>query len=217
MLQDFFCFRPNSAYPPNIRAGFLVFRMMSCPHTNSMKTGLTRILFFFLFFGATFHSGQAQPYSFGSGKVTFTIRNAGLTVEGSFANVWASLKFDPDHPLETTLEGRVEVSSIETGIELRNRHLKKAAYFDAAKYPFIEMKLLNMEGEASGLTGTFVLTMKGVAKKVVLPVRFSRQGASGVLSTQFVLNRLDFGVGDKSWTMADQVNVSVSFQLKTTE
>lgn len=179
-----------------------------------MKRSFYKVFLGLFFWFSLANLGFGQAFTFSSGKVDFVIKNAGIKVNGSFGKISAELKFDPGKPLEASIQGQVEVSSIETGIELRNRHLKKEAYFDAERFPKIEMKLLAIETHAAGLMGTFALKMKGVTKKVVLPIQFSNQGEKGMLTTQFMVNRLDFGVGGKSWTLADEVEVSVRLLLK---
>ncbi|HRH35989.1 MAG TPA: hypothetical protein PKY12_13075, partial [Catalimonadaceae bacterium] len=38
-------------------------------------------------------------------------------------------------------------------------------------------------------------------------------GSSAILKGKFELNRLDYGIGGKSWTMADRVAVSINILL----
>lgn len=157
---------------------------------------------------------NAGDWIFASGKVEFSIKNAGLTVNGSFPGLRASVKFNPEQISNTHLEGSVQVNSIETGIQLRNQHLQKATYFHAQRFPEISMKLEQLETDGSEFKGHFILNLKGISKKVTVPVAFSTLGREGQLLTKFSINRRDFGVGSSSWTMADQVEVLVYFLLK---
>ncbi|RZK90363.1 MAG: hypothetical protein EOO62_35180, partial [Hymenobacter sp.] len=60
---------------------------------------------------------RVQP---GSG-VLFQIKNAGLTVDGTLAGLTAAIDFDPAHPAQAHSEASAPVSSIQTGIALRDK------------------------------------------------------------------------------------------------
>jgi polyisoprenoid-binding protein YceI len=170
-------------------------------------------ILFLCFWGILTLNSSAQTWIFQSGTVGFTIKNAGLKVNGSFSGLKAKAEFDPQNPGKTVLEGQVETKTIETGINLRNKHLKKEEYFNVEKFPQINMKLTRMDGMGNTLKGTFTLEIKGVSKTLTIPVVFQTNASGSVLSTSFTINRLDFGVGESSWTMADEVQVHIQFQL----
>jgi polyisoprenoid-binding protein YceI len=157
----------------------------------------------------------AQTWVFDSGRIRFNIRNAGMKVEGEFSGLKATLDFQESQAEKTRIEGYVEASSIRTGIGLRDRHLRGKDYFDAAAHPQISMKLQKMEKSGNQFSGLFLLSMKGKTKEVRIPVQFIKESkTASSLQTKFTLNRLDFGIGNSSWTLADEVAVDVSFQMK---
>ena len=158
---------------------------------------------------------RAQTWVFDSGQVRFNIRNAGLKVEGQFSGIRAAVEFQESKAEKTRIEGSVEASSIQTGIGLRDRHLRGKDYFDAAAHPQISMKLQKLEKSGNLFSGLFQLSMKGKTKEVRIPVQFLKKShTTSSLQTNFTLNRLDFGIGNSSWTLGDEVSVLVSFELK---
>lgn len=161
---------------------------------------------------STFMECAGQWKSVG-GSVQFKIKNAGLTVEGSFKNLEANVVFDPNHPELAKMEAHVRVESIETGINLRNKHLKKEDYFHESRFPKISMKLEKLQKQDLKWIGVFQLTLKGVTKLVEIPIEFQESNVAAVLKGQFVVNRLDFGVGEKIWTLGDLVTVNISIKL----
>lgn len=169
------------------------------------------LLGFIILFSSRVNAGD---WIFASGRVAFSIKNAGLAVNGSFSGLKASVKFDPEQISKTQLEGSVQVNTLETGIQLRNQHLKKEAYFNAEKFPEISMKLLHLASASNGWVAEFLLIMKGVQQKIRVPVSFYEKENTARLTTLFPLNRRHFGVGGSSWTMSDTVDVSIEFQLK---
>ena len=172
--------------------------------------------FWFLLFGLTALLARpvfSQVWMFQSGTVSFSIKNAGLRVNGSLGGLKARVEFDPANPARALIEGLVDVATIETGIGLRDKHLKKEEYFYAEKHPQIVMRLVGLEGSGTSFSGSFSLQMKGVTKVVKLPVAFQTNATGATLSSTFTLNRLDFGIGSSSWTLGDEVKVTVLFRL----
>jgi polyisoprenoid-binding protein YceI len=68
------------------------------------------------------------------------------------------------------------------------------------------MKSIKFEKKDKMYLGYFLLTIKGVTKEIVVDFSVSKNNIEG----SFIVNRLDFGVGDKSFVMANEVIVSVN-------
>lgn len=151
-----------------------------------------------------------------SASVTFKIKNAGIMVDGNFTGLIGTVSFDPEHLSTSSIEASVNSASINTGIELRNKHLKKEEYFDVEKYPTISMKSTSFEKQSDGTyKGHFQLTIKGVTKEVIVPFTYTVTGNNAVFKGSFKIIREDYGVGGNSLTMADEVTINL--QLTTTK
>ena len=147
-------------------------------------------------------------------SVSFTIRNAGLSVEGSFRGFTGELIFDPNAPEKGNISASVDAGTIETGIGMRNNHLKKTDYFDVATHPRISLKSVKMARQSGkNYEGTFALTLKGTTRTVIIPFTFSEEGSTGTFNGQFTLNRLDYKVGGKSLLMSNDVTLKMNVQV----
>lgn len=146
-------------------------------------------------------------------SVSFTIRNAGLNVEGSFRGFIGEFNFDPNAPEKGSISGSVDANTAETGISMRNNHLKKAEYFDVANHPRISLKSVKMARQTgNNYEGTFALTLKGTTKTVAIPFAFSEEAGKGTFVGQLNLNRLDYKVGGKSFLMSNDVLLKINVQ-----
>ncbi|MES2130947.1 MAG: YceI family protein [Bacteroidota bacterium] len=157
---------------------------------------------------------QNQSWKVVSSAITFKIKNAGITVDGSFSGLDATINFDPTKGFGNKIEASVDVSTINTSINARDNHLKKEEYFNAEKFPKITMKATTFTKEAEGkFKGFFSITIKGTTNTV--PVIFSFTETSGKTSLQgsFKINRLDYKVGDTSWIMSNDVTVNMSVDV----
>lgn len=145
-----------------------------------------------------------------SSQIRFKIKNAGLTVEGIFENFKADIYYDKSNPSKSRFNGIIQVASINTGISLRDKDLKKEPYFDAVKYP--EIKFVSTEIETLGtnkLRVTGNLTIKNTIRKIVMEVNIAHN-AKTVFSSNLKLNRRDYNVGGYSWVLSDIVEVDLN-------
>lgn len=141
-------------------------------------------------------------------SVTFKIKNAGMTVDGSFNKFTPTIFYNKLHPEQSVFEGKIDVKSINTGISMRDNHLQKAEYFDADKYPSITFKSTSVKSlGANKLEVTGNLTIKKTTKSVKLTVETKSVSSKNVFSTSLKLNRRDYGVGGSSWTLADDLTI----------
>jgi polyisoprenoid-binding protein YceI len=60
--------------------------------------------------------------------------------------------------------------------------------------------------EKNKYKGTFDLTIKGVTKRVEIPFTYMNKENGGAFSAEFAVNHRDFGVGNKSLILSDEVD-----------
>jgi polyisoprenoid-binding protein YceI len=145
-------------------------------------------------------------------KIAFKIKNAGINVNGSFGKANIQINVDEKNPSNSTFLGVVEASSIKTGINLRDNHLKdKEEFFNIASYPTLTMKSTKVVLKSAGVyTVTWILTMKNVARQFTSDVTTKESGNVLLLSTSFTINRNDWNIGGNSMTMGDQVTIQLN-------
>src|SRR5688572_1832585 len=150
-----------------------------------------------------------------SSKITFKIKNAGITVDGSFSDLQADIKFDPKYLDKSVLKASVGVASINTGIKKRDKDLQMRKYFNVEKYPRIKMISKKIQHiEKNKYKGTFDLTIKGVTKQIEIPFTYIGKEDEGTFSAEFTVNRRDFGVGSNSLILSDEATVSIEVVVK---
>lgn len=153
-------------------------------------------------------SGNAQTIDTDKSRVSFKIKNLLVnTVNGSFTGMKGDVNFNPDKLDAAYFNVCVDASTIETGIDKRDEHLKTADFFDVAQFPTIcfQSKAVSKLDSTYRTTGT--LTMHGVEKTVEIPFTFDGKTLIGSLT----LNRLDYNVGTDvgSFTADETVNLTI--------
>ncbi len=151
--------------------------------------------------------GSAEAATFGVDKdhtsVSFKVRHFVTKVQGSFGKFDGTVEFDPADPAKVKVNGSIEVSSIDTNNDNRDKHLRGEDFFNVEKYPTIEFESskltdLNESRTKGKLHGK--LTMHGVTKPVVLDVEYHGTAKTAYdelkagLTATASLNRKDYGI-----------------------
>lgn len=168
----------------------------------------------------TFCTGYTQSYAqtqwkIKNSRITFKIKNAGFNVEGSFQNLQADIRFDEANYKVASIQATVDAQTIQTGIQARDKHLRKEDYFHVEKYPKITLKSLRFAFSQSGdWLGYFQLTLKGVSKEIKMPFTFNTSENTAKFEGYFMINRRDFGVGPGSLILSDTVKMEIKVEAE---
>jgi polyisoprenoid-binding protein YceI len=154
---------------------------------------------------------QAEQYKPVDSKstISFTIRNFGINTSGSLTGLKGTIKFNPAALPSSSFNVSVDVSTINTGIDARDNHLKKEEYFNAEKFPTINFVSTNITKNQNDYSVTGNLTIKGVTKSISFPFTVQNQDNGLLFNGSFSINRKDFGVGGSSAVLSNTVNVNL--------
>ncbi|MEM9679054.1 MAG: YceI family protein [Bacteroidota bacterium] len=145
----------------------------------------------------------------GGSQIEFKIRNLGVNVDGYFGTFTINASFDNDRNL-TDVNASIDVASIDTGIEGRDKHLLKEDYFDVENHKTIQLETTRVDKESdTSYQLNAKLTIKGTTKTVDIPIKIEQTESSSLLSAYFELNRKDYGVGGGSLVMSKTVKITV--------
>ena len=138
--------------------------------------------------------------------IKFNIRNLGLNVEGIFSSFTTTVNYDKSQPASSHFSAKIQVNSLNTGINKRDGHLKQEEYFHAEKYPTISFQSTSVSAPGSGrLLVKGNITIKGKTLPIELQVAVKEAGGKTQFSITSQIDRKDFGVGGNSWIMSDDV------------
>lgn len=141
-------------------------------------------------------------------SVTFVSKHAMHTnVRGMFQRPAGTVVLDDAAPGNSKIDATVDATTVTTGVEERDTHLKGPDFFDTAKYPaitFASTGVTKVSDASYTVTGN--LTMHGTTKPVTLAVTasppFQHFGSTrrGIEATTTV-SRIAFGVGTAAWNV----------------
>ena len=140
-------------------------------------------------------------------SVHFSVRHLVIAkVRGTFAR-WSGTVQVPDGDFsKATVAVTIDASSIGTGVDQRDAHLKSADFLDVAQYPelsFVGKRVQPLSGGEVDVIGE--LTIKGVTREVVLRVEQHGQAKDpwgnvrAAFTAKTSIDRRDFGL---TWNQA---------------
>lgn len=130
----------------------------------------------------------------------FVCKHVFSNVRGMFPQPSGTITLDEATPGNSKVNATIDASSITTGVEERDTHLKGADFFNVAVYPtiaFVSTSVVKSSATSYSVTGD--LTMHGVTKAVTLAVTASApfEHAGGIrrgIEATTSVNRKDFGL-----------------------
>lgn len=170
-----------------------------------MKQTATFILALFL--SIPLFSQSLAPVDTAS-EVTFKIKNLGFNTGGSFSGLAGTIVFNPDNLDGCSFDVHIDAGSINTGVDMRDNHLRSEDYFDVKNHPQIRFVSAKITGNKKSGT-LFVsgkLTIKGITKDISFPFTAQPVKDGYLFNGEFKLNRRDFKVGGGS-TVSDNLTV----------
>jgi polyisoprenoid-binding protein YceI len=177
---------------------------------NNLNKNKMKQLCFALFVGATMLLSAFTIYNSIDWRITdgYSIKFTGKHVEGIFKTFTGDISFDENNLSSSTFSIAIDVSSINTGNGIKNRHAKNDKWFDAKQFPTITFKSSKFSKSGAGYQVDGTLKMHGITKQISIPFTFT----SNIFKGNFSVNRLDYGVGTMegmSKKVSNEINIEI--------
>ena len=161
-------------------------------------------------------------------EATFQVRHMMSKVSGRFKDFSGRINIDRAKPAASSVEFNIKTASVDTGNADRDKHLQTADFFDAPKNPEITFKSTSIAAtkkkDVYDVTGD--LTMRGVTKRVTIPVEFNGFGKDpwgnerAGFSLTTTVNRKDYGINwnkaldNGGFLVGDDVTINVNLEAQ---
>jgi len=138
-------------------------------------------------------------------EVDFSVRHFGIsTVHGRFGDLSGTILLNEADVTKSSVQVTIDVTTVDTGVSMRDNDLKGANFFEVATYPTANFASTSVAKNGAGLTVTGNLTLHGVTKPVVLDVASVNGPITGMdhkphygYSATTTISRAAFGIGPK--------------------
>jgi polyisoprenoid-binding protein YceI len=152
-------------------------------------------------------------------EIVFVSHQMGVPVEGKFAKFDAQIALDPKRPDAGKVLLTIDTSSASVGFPETDAELVKPNWFNSAKAPPATFQSNSIRSLGNGrFEVTGMLSIKGIAQKLVVPVTVTQAGATSTATGSFAIKRLDYRIGEAEWADTSIVgnDVEVRFKLALT-
>ena len=151
-------------------------------------------------------------------RVGFSVNHLGFsTTMGHFNDVKGVVNYDVKAPSKTNMNFTIATDSIDTNWDARDEHLRKAEFFNVAKYPTMSFKSTNVEfinPQQAKVTGDF--TMLGQTKPLTLDVTLNKIANSPLTKEPVIGFRATGNIDRAAYGMtafADGITTNVPIQI----
>ena len=151
-------------------------------------------------------------------RVGFSVNHLGFsTTMGHFNDVKGVVNYDVKAPSKTNISFTIATDSIDTNWDARDEHLKKAEFFNVAKYPTMTFKSTSVKfinPQQAKVTGDF--TMLGQTKPLTLDVTLNKIANSPLTKEPVIGFRATGNIDRAAYGMtafADGITTNVPIQI----
>jgi polyisoprenoid-binding protein YceI len=191
-----------------------------------LKKSLFLVLAFAITIAAQVGTTRQYPIDMNHSTVGFSVPIMGglSKVRGKFTDFTVNLTNDEKDITKSTVNVVIKATSVDTGIEGRDRHLRTADFFEVEKFPEITFQSSRIEKKGKQLIAHGTLTMHGIAKEIALPFTVTgvdenadKTKKNVGYSASIVLNRRDYGINYTHKTVPNFIgdNITVEIDLIT--
>jgi polyisoprenoid-binding protein YceI len=154
-------------------------------------------------------------------SVSFKIQHMGISwIHGRFNQFSGAFTLDKQDPAKSAVEFNIKTESIDTNNKGRDTHLKSGDFFNAKQFPAVTFKSTEIKPAEGGYEVTGDLTVHGETKSIKLTLKggdkvVSMRGQDRIgFTTDFTINRKDFGIGSRfnEDMLGNEVKVSVGVE-----
>jgi len=161
-------------------------------------------------------------------RIGFEVTHFFTPVNGTFDSYEAVVNFDPTNLVQSNINVRIDVNSVNTQNEKRDGHLRTPDFFNAEQFSsiyFTSSEIVSTGDNTFAAKGQ--LTIKDVTKDIELPFTLLgvtdnpfREGTkvAGITSS-LNISRTDFDVGTGNWAsnavIGDEVSITLNLELNT--
>jgi polyisoprenoid-binding protein YceI len=191
-----------------------------------LKKSLFLVVAFAITIAAQVGTTRQYPIDMNHSTVGFSVPIMGglSKVRGKFTDFTVNLTNDEKDITKSTVNVVIKATSVDTGIEERDRHLRTADFFEVEKFPEITFQSSRIEKKGKQLIAHGTLTMHGIAKEIALPFTVTgvdenadKTKKNVGYSASIVLNRRDYGINYTHKTVPNFIgdNITVEIDLIT--
>jgi polyisoprenoid-binding protein YceI len=149
-------------------------------------------------------------------EITFRATSRLMNAEGRFARFSGDVVADPAAPTGARISLTIDAASIDTGIEMRDNHLRSSDFLEVDRFPTVTFQSVRVEAAGRRATVVGRLTLHGVTREIAVPIDVQITSSALVASGEFIVNRGEYAMNYNSFLnpIGNEVRVAFTFRAR---
>lgn len=169
--------------------------------------------------GASARAADTYTVDLVHSSVSFMTAHAGISkIHGRFNDFSGTFKLDAADPTKSSYFLSIKIDSVDTNNAKRDEHLRAPDYFNAKQFPTMTFQSTKVKKVDGGLDVTGDLTLHGITKQVVVPLRGGKmaefpKGKMRVgYEASLTIQRSQFDVKEALEALGDDVFITIGVE-----
>jgi len=145
--------------------------------------------------------------------VKFSLTAHGQELIGNFKGAKGVIKFDENDLANSSIDCTIDISTINTGIEARDKHLQAKGFFSAGTSPVGKFTSTKIEKTASGYTATGKFMLKETTKDIQYRFVYEGTKTEGKFKGSFSIKRSEYSIGQPDDDIGDDVTITLDIPV----
>ncbi|WP_336972677.1 cytochrome b/b6 domain-containing protein [Sphingobium aromaticiconvertens] len=150
------------------------------------------------------------------GRLTFSVGNAGYTVDGGFSRWTATIVMDPERPETADIRVEIDVASASVSDPTQTEMLANDEFFAVAAHPRATFIAKGAKRSGKGYTARGTLMLKGVSRPQSIRFTLTGSGATRQVEGSASIARTSFNIGTGESGSGLDPSVTVRFTFAAT-
>jgi polyisoprenoid-binding protein YceI len=163
-------------------------------------------------------------------QIEFAVKHMMVTtVRGQFRKFAVDVDFDEENPERSSVVAHIDASSIDTGMEARDAHLRSADFFEVEKYPDLAFRSTAIAAVKDGYRIDGELTIRGETRPVSLEAEIGgvvpnlQGGRRAAFSATTRISRKAWGLTwnvaleSGGWLVGDEIKITIDLAVLQAE
>lgn len=147
----------------------------------------------------------------------YSVKFSTRGVEGTFSGLDGKVFFSSSDLTHSKVDITLDVNSISTGNETKDKHAKSRDWLFSEKYPVIRFSSTSFEKNGNDFSIKGRMEIHGVVKEIQIPCSVQTLNEKEIFTGSFRINRLDYGItgpGLKGKIVGNEIKID--FKIPTT-
>jgi polyisoprenoid-binding protein YceI len=147
-------------------------------------------------------------------EISFRATSRLMNADGHFSRFNGEVMVDPAALTSGRITLSIDAASLDTGIEMRDNHLRSSDFFDVERFPTVAFQRIEAAGSRATVVGR--LTLHGVTREIAVPIDVQITSTALVASGEFIVNRGEYAIRYNSFVnpIGNEVRVAFTFRAR---